>query len=321
MVHENSGTVLVTGGAGFIGSHLVAKLAKRDNKIKILDNLSTGKISNIDPALLQNGSVDFIEGDIRDNALVSKCLDNVDIVIHLAAQISVPLSIKNPKFNNEVNIGGTKNLLKSSVQNEIKRFVFISSCAVYGNTVYLPVDEKHPTNPISPYATSKLVAEQECLNLNSSNLLRSVVLRFFNVYGPKQGLNEYSGVITKFMDRIKQRLPLTIYGDGSQTRDFVYVQDIVNAIILAVEEKDVDGEIFNIGAGKAVTIDELAKTMLSLTGKELEIVRAPAREGDIKHSYANISKANKFLGYNPQFSLNEGLTNLLSQNGLLSSEI
>jgi len=320
-MHENNRTILVTGGAGFIGSHLVEKLAERGYKIKILDNLSTGKITNFDSALLHNELVDFVEGDIRDKALVSKCLNDIDIVVHLAAQISVPFSIQNPQFNNEVNIGGTKNLLKSSVENKINKFVFISSCAVYGDTVYLPVDEKHPTNPISPYAESKFIAEQECLNLNSGHHLGSVVLRFFNVYGPKQGLNEYSGVITKFMDRIKQRLPLTIYGDGSQTRDFVYVQDIVNAIVLAVEEKDVNGEIFNIGAGKAITIDKLAKTMLSLTGKELEIVRAPEREGDIKHSYANISKANKFLGYNPQFSLNEGLTNLLSQNDLLSSEI
>jgi UDP-glucose 4-epimerase len=315
---ENNETILVTGGAGFIGSHLVAKLADRNYRIRILDNLSTGKLSNIDPAILHNQSVDFIEGDIRDSSLVSKCLDNVDIVVHLAAQISVPYSIQNPQLNDEVNIGGTMNLLNSSVENKIKRFVFISSCAVYGETVYLPIDEKHPINPISPYATSKLVAEKECLNLNNSHLLKSVVLRFFNVYGPKQGLNDYSGVITKFMGRIKQRLPLTIYGDGSQTRDFVYVQDIVNSIVLAVERKDVDGEIFNIGTGKAVTIEELAKTMLSLTGKELEIIKVPIRKGDIKHSYANISKASKLLGYNPQFSLNEGLTNLLSQNGLLT---
>ena len=318
---ENNETILVTGGAGFIGSHLIAKLAHRSYKIRILDNLSTGKLSNIDPAILNNKSVDFIEGDIRDSELVSKCMDKVDIVVHLAAQISVPYSIQNPKFNDEVNIGGTMNLLKSSVENKIKKFVFISSCAVYGDTVYLPIDEKHPINPISPYATSKLVAEKECLNLNSTHLLKSVVLRFFNVYGPKQGLNDYSGVITKFMDRIRRKLPLTIYGDGSQTRDFVYVQDIVNAIILSVERKDVDGEIFNIGTGKAVTIEELAKTMLLLTGKELEIVKAPIREGDIKRSYANIFKANKFLGYNPQFSLNEGLKNLLSQNGLFSSEL
>ena len=320
-MRENNETILVTGGAGFIGSHLVAKLADLNYKIRILDNLSSGKLSNIDQAILHDESVDFVEGDIRDNTLVSKCLYNVDIVVHLAAQISVPYSIQNPQFNDEVNIGGTMNLLKSSVENKIKRFVFISSCAVYGDTVYLPIDEKHPVNPISPYATSKLVAEKECLKLNSNHMLKSVVLRFFNVYGPKQGLNDYSGVITKFMERIKQKLPLTIYGDGSQTRDFVYVQDIVNAIILAVKRKDVDGEIFNIGTGKAVTIEELAKTMLSLTGKELEIVKAPIREGDIKHSYANITKANKFMGYNPQFSLNEGLTSLLIQNGLLTSEL
>lgn len=308
-------SVLVTGGAGFIGSHLVAKLAERGYHLKILDNLSGGKLSNIKSGLLDGGSVDFVEGDIRNVDLVHKCLDGIDAVIHLAAQISVPLSIQNPQFNNEVNIGGTMNLLNSGSEHKINKFIFISSCAVYGEPAYLPVDEKHPTNPISPYAESKLISERNCLRFNDEHLLKSTVLRFFNVYGPKQGLNDYSGVITKFMGRIKQKLPLTIYGDGSQTRDFVYVKDIVNAIVLALENTDVSGEVFNIGTGKAATIEELAQTMLSLTGAELEIIKAPARQGDIQQSYADITKANEQLGYKPQYTLKEGLKELLCQNG------
>ena len=308
--------VMVTGGAGFIGSHLVRKLAERSYRVKVLDNLSTGKLSNISSELLRGGSVDVIKGDIRDAELVKKCVDDVDAVVHLAAQTSVPFSVQNPEFNNEVNVKGTLNLLNSSVETNLSKFVFTSSCAIYGEPIYLPVDEKHPTNPISPYAESKFIAERECLRLNDERLLKSVVVRLFNVYGPRQGLNDYSGVITKFIDRIKQRLPLVIYGDGSQTRDFVYVEDTVNAIILALENRKVDGEVFNIGFGKATSIQELAQTMLSLAGLDLEILKAPPRLGDIKHSYADISKANKLLGYKPQFSLKEGLKDLLGENAL-----
>ena len=253
-MNENKGYVLVTGGAGFIGSHLVGKLSSLGYQVRVIDNLYTGKLSNLGSDLLNSGSVDFIEGDIRDTNLVKKCCAKVKAVIHLAAQTSVPFSMQNPDFNNDVNIKGTLNLLNSSAEAKVKRFLFISSCAVYGEPAYLPVDEKHPTNPISPYAESKLAAEKECLRLNDEGVFESVVFRFFNVYGPKQGLSEYSGVITKFIDRIKQKLPLIIYGDGSQTRDFVYVNDIVNAIMLALENKKAPGHIFNVGTGRAVPL-------------------------------------------------------------------
>jgi UDP-glucose 4-epimerase len=224
----------------------------------------------------------------------------------------VPLSIKNPEFTHDVNVNGTKNVLSISEKASVDKFVFISSCAVYGEPVYLPIDEKHPTKPISPYAESKLDSERECLRLNLEHRLESVVLRFFNVYGLNQGLNDYSGVIAKFKDRIKQRLPLIVYGDGSQTRDFVYVQDVVNAIMLALENQAVNGEIFNIGTGKATSIKELSQTMLSLTRVDLNVLNAPARSGEILHSYADVSKANKLLKYKPQFTLKDGLKKLLS---------
>jgi len=285
--------------------------------VRVLDNLSTGKLSNINPTFLSDGSVDFVEGDIRDPLIVKNCVRDVDAVLHLAAQTSVPLSMQNPDFNNDVNINGSQNLLNQSVQANVAKFIFISSCAVYGDPAYLPVDEQTPTNPISPYADSKLQSEQACLSLNKKNLIQSVVLRFFNVYGPRQGLNDYSGVITKFIDRIKQKKPLTIYGDGSQTRDFVYVKDIVSAILLALENDNVNGEIFNIGFGKKTTIQELAQTILTLTGSDLEILNLAIRQGDILHSYANISKAMKHLGYKPKFTLKEGLEALLIKNCLL----
>ena len=310
--------VLVTGGAGFIGSHLVGQLFEKGYHVKVLDNLSTGKLSNFNSNTLSSGAVDFVKGDIRDSGLVEKCCAEADVVIHLAAQTSVPFSVQNPLFNNDVNVKGTSNLLNSSAKAKIKRFLFISSCAVYGEPAYLPVDEKHPTNPISPYAESKLTAEQECLRQNDESAFESVVFRLFNVYGPKQGLSEYSGVITKFIDRIKQKLPLIIYGDGSQTRDFVYVNDIVNAIMLALENKKAPGNIFNIGTGMAVPLKALANTMLSLTGADLKIVNADPRLGDIKHSYADITKASQLLGYKPEFSLKEGLEALLRENNILA---
>ena len=316
-MNENNGYVLVTGGAGFIGSHLVGKLSSLGFRVRVIDNLYSGKLSNLGSDLLNSQSVEFIEGDIRDTYLMKKCCADAEVVIHLAAQTSVPFSMQNPEFNNDVNVKGTLNLLNSSSEANVKRFLFISSCAVYGEPAYLPVDEKHPTNPISPYAESKLVAEKECLKLNDMGAFESVVFRFFYVYGPKQGLSEYSGVITKFIDRITQRLPLIIYGDGSQTRDFVYVNDIVNAIVLALENKEAPGNVFNVGTGTAVSLQELANTMLSLTEVDLKIINADHRIGDIKNSYANINKANQLLGYKPEFSLKEGLKALLHENNIL----
>ena len=309
-----NGKILVTGGAGFIGSHLVTELARRGYLIKVLDNLSTGKLSNISSDLL-TANVEFVQGDIRDSRVVQECVAKVDAVVHHAAQTSVPFSIQNPDFNNDVNIGGTSNLLHTSVESNLAKFIFISSCAVYGDPALLPVDEQQKPDPISPYAQSKHVAEQECMRLDQKHSLNCVVLRLFNVYGPRQGLSEYSGVITKFIDRIKQGLPLIIYGDGSQTRDFVYVRDVVEAVLLALGNRKAEGEVFNVGTGRATSIQELAETMLSLTGAKLGIVKAPARQGDIKESYADISKANRLLAYKPKFLLKDGLKDLLTASG------
>jgi UDP-glucose 4-epimerase len=304
-------SVLVTGGAGFIGSHLVDRLVSSGYKVRVIDNLSTGKLANIQDHI-ENGKIEFVKGDIKDMEQVKKCVHGVDAVLHLAAVTSVPFSVKNPTLTYETNVSGTLNLLVSLAKEHIGKFVFISSCAVYGDPQYLPVDENNPTNPISPYAESKLLGEHYSLGFHANGLLKAVALRFFNVYGLRQGLNDYSGVITRFIDRIKQGLPLTIYGDGSQTRDFVHVSDIVEAIQCCLENENAEGQIFNIGSGKATSIDELAKTLLSLAGSKLEIIHEAPRQGDIKHSYANASKASKLLDYKPEMTLHDGLREILA---------
>jgi UDP-glucose 4-epimerase len=304
--------VLVTGGAGFIGSHLVDRLVKEGYGVRVIDDLSSGKLENI-AGHLSSGNVDFVRGDIRDASLVRKCVDGVDAVVHLAALISVPFSIENPDLTFNVNLAGTLGLVRACIQEGVGKFVFVSSCAVYGESQFLPVNEQHRTDPISPYAESKLIAERYCLGFQERGLLQSVVLRFFNVYGPRQGMNDYSGVITRFMTNCKQKLPLTIYGDGSQTRDFVSVYDIVEAISAAVKSSDAVGSAFNIGSGKPTSIKELAKTILQLAGEDLEIHYENPRDGDIKDSYADISKAKKILGYVPKVSLRDGLQALLEE--------
>ena len=312
------GRVLVTGGAGFIGSHVVDRLVSDGHNVRIIDNLSTGSLGNIKRHLGSSG-VDFVNGDIRDAALVNKSMDDVTTVIHLAALVSVPLSVENPDLTFDINLRGTLNLLQESIKAKVQRFVFISSCAVYGEPESLPVTEKTRTNPISPYAESKLVAERYCLGFTERQLLQSVVLRFFNVYGPRQGLSEYSGVITRFMDRCTEKLPLTVYGDGSQTRDFVNVSDVADAVVAAAIADKAAGEVFNVGSGKPTSIDELAKTILDLSGADLEVRHELPRTGDIAASYADISKAKRLLGYEPKVDLWSGLRALVEGESAIIS--
>jgi UDP-glucose 4-epimerase len=307
-----SKTVLVTGGAGFIGSHVVDRLVKDGHAVRVIDNLSAGKLDNIHRHL-SSKKVDFVKGDIRDASLVRKTLDSVDVVVHLAALTSVPFSILNPDLTFEVNLLGTLNLLRSSVEEKVDRFVFASSCAVCGDPEFLPVTEEVQPNPISPYAESKLIVERYCLGFSERQLLKSVVLRFFNVYGPRQGMNDYSGVITRFIEFSKQRMPLVIYGDGSQTRDFVNVNDIVEAILSSMKSSKAEGEIINVGSGKPTSINDLAKAILDLTGLDLKICHQKPRAGDIKDSYADISKAGKLLNYSPKICIKDGLQDLIEE--------
>jgi UDP-glucose 4-epimerase len=304
--------VLVTGGAGFIGSHVVDRLINEGYEVRVLDNLSSGKLSNIHNHV-DSGDVEFVKGDIRDESIVKTSLDGIKDVVHMAALVSVPLSIENPNLTFDINLLGTLNLLRSSITKHVERFVFISSCAVCGDPESLPITEQARTNPISPYAESKLIGERYCLGFSERQLLQSVVLRFFNVYGPRQGMNDYSGVITKFIDRCQQKLPLTIYGDGSQTRDFVNVTDVADAVCASIKNTRAEGEVFNIGSGTPTSINELAKTIIELSGIETNISFKNYRAGDIKDSYADITKAKTILGYVPRGSLKAGLEVLFEE--------
>jgi UDP-glucose 4-epimerase len=301
-----SKSVLVTGGAGFIGSHLVDRLVAEGYHVKVIDDLSTGQLENI-AGHVDAGRVEFLEGDIRDPALIKEAVHGVDCVVHLAALTSVPFSMKNPDLVYDVNVSGSLNLAFAATDAGVDRFVFASSCAVFGNASTLPVTETAEFKPISPYADSKLAFERCLRGLCSRGALNSVILRFFNVYGPRQGLSEYSGVITKYLEQCKSRKPLVIHGDGSQTRDFVNVADVVESICAALTVNGVEGEVFHIGTGKPTSVKELAQVVLDLTGAEVGIRYGPARVGDIQKSYSDISKAKRLLGFQPKVALREGL--------------
>ena len=301
----------MTGGAGFIGSHTVDHLLAEGVEVVVLDNLRSGRLENIRQHVNKR-NFRFVRGDIRDSHLVKDLVSDVDAVIHLAALVSVPESIKDPALTYAINVNGTLNLLKASVDFGVKRFVYASSCAVYGNAENLPIKEDYPPKPLSPYASSKLTAEDYVQKYNRNFGLETVCLRYFNVYGPRQIYSDYSGVITRFINRLTNDLPLVIFSDGEQTRDFVYVTDVAEANILALKHAKAIGEIFNIGTGVATTINQLANMLLELAGKNsLETVHSEPREGDIRHSVADISKAKEKLGYCPKVSLKDGLKRLL----------
>jgi UDP-glucose 4-epimerase len=305
------GRVLVTGGAGFIGSHLVDELVSRGCGVTVLDNLSTGRIENLGYHL-KNDEVNFVNGDVRDEAAVNSALRNVDTVYHLAALTSVPYSVRYPKVTHEANVEGTRNLLEACLRNNVERFVFVSTCAVYGEPKYLPIDEFCPPNPISPYAESKLRAEALCRSFSEKNGLETVVFRPFNIYGPRQRKDQRGGVISRFIDRLREGKPPLIYGDGEQTRDFLYVKDAVEAFVTALTCKEAVGETFNIATGVPTSINQLVHSVIELFSSEgIEPEYVDVREGDIKHSYADIGQARMKLGFKPRTSLKEGLLALV----------
>lgn len=302
--------VLVTGGAGFIGSHLVDGLLARGHSVTVLDKLSSGTMDNL-KTHTGKPAFRFIQGDIRDAEAVKRALAGVDAVIHEAAMISVPLSIKNPEFARSVNVDGTLTLLKASLGHGVKRFVYSSSCAVYGEQAGPPISENAPLKPLSPYASSKLAAEKNCLAFHEREGLETVCLRYFNVYGPRQTFGEYAGVMMKFLERLRSDQPPIIYGDGEQTRDFIFVGDVAEATLLALERKGVAGEVINIGTGEATSINELCEIFLAAAGNTgLNPINKSPRAGDIRHSQADIKKAEKLLGFKPRVSLKEGVKRL-----------
>ena len=304
--------ILVAGGAGFIGSHIVEKLLKANKEVTVLDNLYTGQIENLERHS-QNKNFRFVKGDVRNLDLVKQVVGDVDAVFNLAAIVSVPRSIENPLLVNDVNVGGALNLLKASSDSGVKRFVQSSSASVYGNPEKLPLREDSPTKPISPYAVAELAAENYANAFYSVYGLETVCLRYFNVFGPRQTCSSYSGVITIFVNQLLRNQSPTVLGDGEQTRDFVYVEDVASANILALTQNSAQGEIFNISSGRATTLNTLVKLLQETMGKmNLDPVYSETRLGDIKHSWANIEKAKSILGYEPMISLETGLRRLLN---------
>jgi nucleoside-diphosphate-sugar epimerase len=307
--------ILVTGGAGFIGSHIVDKLMERDFHVTVFDNLSTGSLTNIDRHLNKK-NFSFVEGDIRDIELVKNTLKDVDVVFHEAALASVTLSVKDPILTNRINVEGTLNILKASCDLGIKRFIFASSAAIYGKTASPEKKEDDNPNPPSPYGVSKLAAEYYVQIFQKLYGIETVCLRYFNVYGPRQRVDvhgSYGGVISIFINRILKGMPPIINGDGEQTRDFVYISDVVEANMLAMNSPNGAGKVCNIATGKKISINQVAQTLKRLMNREdLENIHTEPRPTEIKHGYANITKAKEILGYEPQFSTEKGLAQLVN---------
>ena len=299
---------MVTGGAGFIGKHLVAKLLRDQHEITIFDNFSLSSKNNI-THLLENG-VSLVTGDILDYDLLLKSMSNHDFVIHLAAQTSVSQSIVDPKTTADIIVDGTVNVLKSCVKTNVKNIIFSSSAAVYGNSLDALISEKSHLNPLSSYGASKLVAEYNLQTFSKLFGLNSISLRLFNVYG--NGQTSEAGVIRKFLKNISKDIPLEIFGDGTQTRDFVHISDVIEAFYCAIRNIEAKrGEVYNIGSGSATSINELASLLISSKEKDLQVIHKPVLEGEIKDSKADISLAKNDIGYSPQIPLSDGLASLV----------
>ena len=299
---------MVTGGAGFIGRHLVAKLLDDKHEITIFDNFSSSSKNDI-THLLEDG-VGLVTGDILDYDLLLKSMPNYDFVIHLAAQTSVSQSVANPKTTADIIVDGTVNVLKSCVKTNVKNIIFSSSAAVYGNSINTLLAENAQLSPLSSYGASKLVAEYNLLAFSKLFGLNCISLRLFNVYG--NGQSSEAGVIRKFLKNISKDVPIEIFGDGVQSRDFVHVSDVIQAFYCAIRNIEAKrGEVYNIGSGTATSINELASLLISSKGKDLQVIHKPALEGEIKDSKADISLAENDIGYSPHVPLSDGLANLV----------
>lgn len=297
--------VVITGGAGFIGSNLAERLVLDGHHVTILDDLSTGSRMNIQH-LIGKENVGFLQGSILDRSLLTDAFKGVECVFHQAARPSVLRSVQDPFSTNETNITGTLNVLVAAKDMGVEKVVVASSSSVYGDTPTLPKQEDMPSNPRSPYAVSKLAGEHYCRVFSDMFGLRTTCLRYFNVYGPRQNpASDYAAVIPRFISSALNKEAPLIYGDGTQTRDFTFVQDVVKANILAMEV-DAPG-VFNIASGRRVSIDELARMLLKMGDVDLEPVKGAARPGDVKHSLADITAARDRLGYRPDYSLEKGL--------------
>ena len=296
---------LVTGGAGFIGSHLAHRFVQNGEKVRILDDFSTGRRENLEDIA---GAVEVVEGDIRDGGTVRSAVRGADFIVHQAALASVPRSIEDPISTNDVNIGGTLNLLVAAREEGVARFVFASSSSVYGDSESPAKKETDPLAPLSPYAVSKQVGEMYGLVFHSLHGLPFVALRYFNVFGPNQDENSpYAAVIPIFVDRMLQGKRPVIYGDGTQSRDFTYISNVVDANVLALSRDEAVGTVMNVACGDSYDLNYLVKALNQSLGLEMEPVYDPPRPGDVLHSRADISRAKELLRFTPRTSFEDGM--------------
>jgi UDP-glucose 4-epimerase len=295
---------LVTGGAGFIGSNLVRALLERGDDVRVLDNFSTGNRAN-----LEGLDAEIVEGELRSYERVHNAVRGAEVVYHLGALGSVPRSVQDPLTSSAVNIEGTLNVLLAARDEAVRRVVFSSSTSVYGSTRQLPTTEDSPSDPISPYGVAKLAAERYCISFSRVYPpFESVVLRYFNVFGERQSpFSQYAAVIPRFVTAIAAGEPIEIHGDGEQSRDFTYVGNVVDATIRAGDADGASGEIFNVAAGAPASVNRLADTIGEILAKPVERTSLPSRAGDIRDSWADLSKSKRVLGYAPQVGLEDGL--------------
>ena len=298
-------STLVTGGAGFIGAHLVEELLKRAHEVRVLDNFSTGKRERLEPFASR---IDLVEGDLRSQHSVREAVRGIDFILHHAAMPSVKRSVKDPITTNDVNVGGTLNLLDAAREAGVRRLVNASSSSVYGANTRVPKVEEMDPNPISPYAVSKLTSEHYCKVFSQIYGLETVSLRYFNAFGPGMDPNSaYAAFIAIFTIGMMEGRPLTINGDGTISRDFTYVTNVVEANMNALEAEGISGETFNVGCGSSCSLNEVVAILRELIRTNCEIAHGPELAGDVKYSLAGIDKARKMLGYEPRVPAREGL--------------
>jgi nucleoside-diphosphate-sugar epimerase len=296
---------LITGGAGFIGSHLVKHVLGAGGNVRVVDNLSTGSAKRLNQI---RDSVELVTGDLADNSVATEVVKEVDYVLHQAAVPSVQRSVVDPVGTNRSNVTATLNLLENSRKAGVRRFVYAASSSAYGDTAVLPKSEEMPSNPLSPYALQKLVGEHYCKLYHELYGLETVSLRYFNVFGPGQDpYSEYSAVIPKFTTKLLAKEPITVYGDGEQSRDFTYIDNVIQANLLALRAPNAPGEVCNIGCGQRVSLNQLIQILEELLKVRAQVTYAPAKPGDVRHSLADITKATRVLGYTPETEIEEGL--------------
>ena len=296
---------LVTGGAGFIGSHLVERLLSDGHEVRVLDNFSTGSRANLVPF---NDSIELIEGDIQSYERAHNAVQGCEVVFHQAALPSVPRSIQDPLTSNAANVIGTLNVLLASRDSGVRRVVYASSSSIYGADPHLPKQEDRAPMPIAPYAVAKLAAEGYCRAFSSVYELQTVALRYFNVFGPRQDpLSQYAAVIPRFITALLQDEAPVVFGDGEQSRDFTFIENVVEANLLAADARDVSGQTFNVACGERISLNKLLDDLRRIIGTDLEASYVESRPGDVKHSLADIGKAEEMLGYRPAIDFSAGL--------------